>query len=95
VQSNNALAANPTVDLLGNPVKPAGAMGDLQTVNVFTRDPNRTGLDPSGYMQSLIAQMPMPNNWTTGDGLNTANYQFIQRQHGTESPFTGAVHGEF
>ena len=38
-----------------------------------------------------MAKMPMPNNWTTGDGLNTANYQFAQRQSGTESPFSGAV----
>jgi hypothetical protein len=91
VQSSNAIAANPTVDLLGNPVKPAGATGDLASVNVFTRDLNRTGFDTSGYMQALLAKMPLPNNWTTGDGLNTANYQFIQRQRGTEGPFTGAV----
>jgi hypothetical protein len=89
VQNNNALASNPSVDLLGNPVQPAGASGPLTSFNVFTRDPNRPDWDP--YMKSLIAKMPMPNNWTTGDGLNIANYQFSQRQRGTESPFTGAV----
>jgi len=91
VQSGNALAANPTVDLNGNPVRPAAATGPLSSFNVFTRDPNRTGFDPTGYMQTLIAKMPHANNWTTGDGLNTANYQFVQRQRGTESPFSGAV----
>jgi hypothetical protein len=90
-QSGNALAANPTVDLAGNPVQPAAATGPLASFNVFTRDPNRPGFDPTGYMTMLLAKMPLPNNWTTGDGLNTANYQFVQRQSGTESPFSGAV----
>ncbi|MBI4473039.1 MAG: TonB-dependent receptor [Acidobacteria bacterium] len=91
VQNGNALAANPTVDLQGNPVRPATATGPLASFNVFTRDPNRPDFDPAGYMKALIAKMPMPNNWTTGDGLNTANYQFTQRQSGSESPFSGAV----
>src|SRR5262245_25778694 len=73
VQNGNALSATPTVDLLGNPVRPAAATGPLASVNVFTRDPNRTDWDSTGYMKALIAQMPMPNNWTSGDGLNIAN----------------------
>ena len=91
VQSGNALAQNPTVDLAGNPMRPASALGPLLSFDVFTRDPNRPDWDSTGYMKALIAKMPMPNNWTTGDGLNTANYQFTQRQSGTESPFSGAV----
>ena len=90
VQNGNALAANPTVDVLGNPVL-NGSPATPQTLDVFTRDPNRPAFDTSGYMKALMARMPMPNNWTTGDGLNTANYQFAQRQSGTESPFSGAV----
>src|SRR5262245_37202057 len=74
VQNGNAIAANPTVDLLGNPRQPANAIGPLSSFNVFTRDQNRPEFDP--YMKALIAKMPMPNNWTTGDGLNIANYQF-------------------
>jgi len=42
VQSANAVAANPTVDLAGNPVIPRGATGALSSFNVFTRDPLRT-----------------------------------------------------
>jgi Carboxypeptidase regulatory-like domain len=90
VQNGNALAANPTVDLAGNPVL-NGQPATPQSFDVFTRDPNRPAFDSSGYMKALMARMPMPNNWTTGDGLNTANYQFAQRQSGTESPFAGAV----
>ena len=88
-QNANALAANPTVDVLGNPVRPAAATGPLATVDVFTRDPNRPTFDP--FMKSLLAKMPLPNNWTTGDGLNTANYHFARRESGAESPFSGAV----
>jgi hypothetical protein len=88
-QNANALAANPTVDLEGNPVRPAAATSPLATINVFTRDPNRPAFDP--YMQSLMLKMPLPNNWTTGDGLNTANYHYSRRESGTESPFSGAV----
>jgi hypothetical protein len=72
VQNANANATTPTVDLLGNPVKPATATGDLQTVNLLTRDPNRTAI--SSLMQRYIGQMPLPNNFQTGDGLNTAGF---------------------
>jgi hypothetical protein len=65
VQNGNALANSPTVDRFGNPVKPAGATGDLQAVNIFGRDPNRPGLDNSGWMQRLLARMPTPNDFTS------------------------------
>src|SRR5215468_928561 len=60
IQNGNALANNPTVDRLGNPVKPAGATGDLQSVSIFGRDPNRPGLDTSGWLQNVLTRMPMP-----------------------------------
>jgi hypothetical protein len=77
VQNGNANAATPTVDLLGNPVKPATATGDLQTVNLLTRDPNRTAI--SSLMQRYLGQMPAPNNFQTGDGLNTAGFVWQRR----------------
>ena len=70
----NALSSAPTVDLNGNPVKPTVATGDLQTVNVFGRDPSRLTPDPSGTVQKQLALMPLPNNFRAGDGLNTAGY---------------------
>jgi Carboxypeptidase regulatory-like domain len=72
VQNANAIAAVPTVDLNGNPIKPATATGDLQTVNLFTRDPNRPALNST--VQSQLASMPLPNNFRAGDGLNTAGF---------------------
>ncbi len=64
VQNGNVLSNNPTVDKFGNPVKPADATGDLQSVNVFGRDPNRLGMDSSGWVQRLIQRMPPPNDFT-------------------------------
>ena len=70
----NALSLTPTVDLSGNPLKPAAATGDLQTISVFGRDPSRLVADPTGTVQKQIALMPMPNNFRAGDGLNTAGF---------------------
>src|SRR5207244_4328657 len=87
--NQNALANNPTVDKFGNLLRPAG---DLQSFSVFqnangtTRDPNRPGYDPSGFVQNtLLARMPQPNDYTVGDGLNTAGIRFTRRLNGFDS----------
>lgn len=74
VQNGNATAAVPTVDLNGNPVQPAVATGPLQTVSVFGRDPNRMAIDPTGNVALALKDVPLPNNFQRGDGLNTAGY---------------------
>jgi hypothetical protein len=73
VRNGNAESSSPTVDLLGNPVSPRNATGDLQSVRLFGLDPNRAA-DPTGTVQRLFGVMPLPNNFRTGDGLNTAGY---------------------
>src|SRR2546426_5652288 len=73
VQNGNALSNNPAVDVNGNAVRPQGATGDLQSVSIFGRDPNRPGLDPSGWVQRLIGRMPLPNDFTNcGPSFNPA-----------------------
>lgn len=79
IENSNTNGATPTVDADGNPVRPAVAAGGLQTINLFGRDPNRLGLDPTGTVQKQLAAMPLPNNFRIGDGLNTAGYQWRQR----------------
>jgi hypothetical protein len=74
VQNANATAAVPTVDLNGNPVQPAGATGALQTVSLFGRDPNRMVADPTGNVAIALKDVPLPNNFQRGDGLNTAGF---------------------
>jgi len=91
VQNGNALAntttgTNPTapvVDRAGNPVRPAAATGDLRSFSVFGLDPLRPGNDTSGLIQKFIAGMPLPNDFTTGDGLNTAGYRWVRRLAGS------------
>jgi hypothetical protein len=83
VDNQNFTQNNPTVDRLGNPVRPANATGDLQQFSVFNRDPFRPGMDPTGFIEkTLLARMPLPNDYTIGDGLNTAGIKFTRRIDG-------------
>jgi hypothetical protein len=63
-----------TVDLNGNPVRPRTATGELQSVNLFGRDPNRFTPDQTGIVKAMLDLMPLPNNFRDGDGLNTAGF---------------------
>src|SRR5262245_53044573 len=64
-------------------IRPASATGPVTSINVFGRDvngvftpwdTNRTQFDTSGYINRLISRMPLPNDFNTGDGLNTAGF---------------------
>jgi hypothetical protein len=61
---NTAIA--PVVDVFGNPVRPAAATGDLRTESIFGRDPLR-GTDPSGFIQRMLAAMPLPNDYRSAE----------------------------
>ena len=76
--NQNAQSANPSVDLSGNPVQPAGATGPLQTVPLFGRDPSRLAADPTGIVAHNLGLMPLPNNFRVGDGLNTAGFTWTR-----------------
>jgi hypothetical protein len=79
---NNPVA--PVVDKAGNPVRPAGATGPLESRSVFTRDPLRPGYDPTGLISKILSRSPDPNYFETGDGLNTAGYRFARRIKGLD-----------
>jgi hypothetical protein len=93
VQGGGTNSFPTTVDQLGNPVQPAAATGPLRSFNIFGRDVNgvftpwdslRPGFDPSGLVQKIFAQMPMPNDFTPHDGLNWAHHTWIRRSEGIE-----------
>ncbi len=87
VDAQNATQNIPTVDRNGNPVRPANATGDLQQFSVFNRDAFRPGFDPTGFIQNtILAKMPRPNDFTIGDGLNTAGYRWARRISGMDQP---------
>jgi hypothetical protein len=77
------------------PLRPAGVNtaiggGALQTVSVFrdgngaVRDANRPDVDTSGWIKTLISRMPLPNDFNTGDGLNTAGIRWLRRNQGVD-----------
>jgi len=80
----NAAANSPTpsVDFAGNPLNPA----NVGTFNLFSdvQDPHRTGIDPTFISKYYLPNLPLPNNWLVGDGLNTAGFQWLQPQYGSD-----------
>jgi hypothetical protein len=50
-------------------------------------DRNRGQLDTSGYINRAMAFYPLPNNFETGDGLNTAGYRFLRQYRGVDNLF--------
>src|SRR5437879_3967207 len=106
VQNGNVLSNNPTVDRNGNPML-NGQPATPQSFNVFGRDvngtftpwdTNRTALDSSGWIKTLLNRMPSPNDFTTCgpsaiftttpgacDGLNVAGYRWLRRIQGQDS----------
>lgn len=75
-QNTPAGVAGASVDANGNVL--AGI--NVKSYDVVANDPARRGLDPT--IQKILALTPLPNNFTVGDGLNTAGYNFspIQRE---------------
>src|SRR5688572_24936150 len=90
------IAVSPRLSIKGgNPLdwtQIPGATGPMRSFSVYgdtlnPGDPNRTRIDPTGFMTKLIQQMPMPNAYdgasTIGnqpvDGLNTAVHRWVRR----------------
>jgi hypothetical protein len=60
------------VDANGQPTIPAS---DIGTIDLLTIDPSRQGLD-TAFIPKLFDQLPLPNNYDIGDGLNIAGYRY-------------------
>ncbi len=71
-----------SVDVNGNPV--AGL--NIGSYNVVTNDPQAIGLDPR--TRAVIAQTPLPNDFSQGDGLNTAGFLFNASQKEKQEDYT-------
>ncbi|MDQ3798423.1 MAG: Plug and carboxypeptidase regulatory-like domain-containing protein, partial [Acidobacteriota bacterium] len=72
----------PSVDASGNPLLPNCPVTPatnpcVNTYNIAA-NPSGTGIDPR--LQSIINSMPLPNDFTRGDGLNTAGFNFVAPQ---------------
>jgi hypothetical protein len=85
----------PSVDVNGFPVRPPTATGDLATFSVLGRDPARPGMDPTGTVQKMLALMPLPNNFRSGDGLNTAGHVWSRRMTSDRDQFSTRIDHKF
>ncbi|HET7285937.1 MAG TPA: TonB-dependent receptor, partial [Pyrinomonadaceae bacterium] len=56
----------------------------ISSYNIAT-NPTGVGLDPT--LAGFINSMPLPNNFTVGDGLNTAGFNFASPQHEKQYDF--------
>ena len=86
-RNGNAFSTTPSVDINGNTLTSAGGTPlFLNQFNLFTqvRDPNRTQIDPVWFGPQMLKRLPLPNNWSVGDGLNTAGFQFQRREEGID-----------
>ena len=71
-------SSNAAVDASGNPVLPA-CSGTVTTLCLKTYNIAPFGLDPS--LMSVINAEPLPNDFSFGDGLNTAGFDWASPQH--------------
>lgn len=81
--------ANAAVDGSGNAILP-NCTGTpptnapcIASYNIATSAP--VSIDPT--LAGIINSMPLPNNFTTGDGLNTAGFNFASPQHERQYDF--------
>ena len=76
-----------SIDANGNPIVPIG------TYDVSVNDPQRLGLDPQ--IQQILANTPLPNNFTAGDGLNTAGFTFPALEQERQMDFVTKIDHTF
>jgi hypothetical protein len=61
---------------------------NVGTYSIPGNDPAKVGLDPR-IQQYITANMPLPNYFTTGDGLNIAGYRFYPKE--TEEQYDSVI----
>ena len=59
-----------------------GSVVGTALTNPTPWDPLRPSMDSTGYIARILAEMPHPNNFESGDGLNTAGLRFVRGRHG-------------
>jgi len=88
-RNGNAFATDPSVNRQGEVLTTSprnGAPLFLNSFNLFSdvKDPFRTKIDPVWIGPQYLPRMPKPNDWTVGDGLNTAGIRWQRRLAGLD-----------
>lgn len=82
--------ATAAVDAGGNAIlatcaaNPSPVAGCINSYNINTTSP--ISIDPT--LQRILNGMPTPNNYSVGDGLNTAGFDFASPQHEKQYDFS-------
>lgn len=75
--------ATAAIDAAGNPILPA-CTGTPPTnqpcILSYNIAANPTGITPDTVLAGILNSAPLPNNFTSGDGLNTAGFNFASPQ---------------
>ncbi len=75
ITGNSPALVDPKSGALAGGVRTCGSPTDLNcvaTYNIPASDPKGIGLDPT--IGSQLSSYPLPNNFSSGDGLNTGSY---------------------
>ena len=88
-RNGNVFSSTPSVNRVGQPLTVDPVTGKslfLNSFNLFSdvRDPNRTRIDPVWVGPQWLTRMPSPNDFTVGDGLNTAGLRWKQPHAGLD-----------
>lgn len=78
-QNLNAGQPGASVNASGAPLLPncsaTVTTNCIASYNIVQNDPRKLGIDPT-IQQRVLSLFPAPNNYSVGDGLNTAGYTF-------------------
>lgn len=84
----NALSSNPSVDAGGNSTKPAcSATVTTNCIAGYNIAGNASGITRDPLLVAALNAQPLPNNFTVGDGLNTAGFNFASPQRERQYDF--------
>ncbi len=83
--------ASSTVDNSGNVL--AQYANFIGSYNIAAMDPQHLGLDPT--TMKIISSVPLPNDYTVGDGLNTAGYTFTAPENEKQLDVTFKIDHNF
>lgn len=94
--NNPAGSTNPSVNTSGAATLPtcatAAATNCIATYNVAA---NSSGIAPDVSLLNVINSMPTPNDYSTGDGLNIAGFNFLAGQREEQWDFVTRIDYKF
>jgi len=100
LQGQNAAVGGtlpPSVNLAGNPVLaacpnplPNPLPSSLRCIQTYNIAGNPAGITQDSALMGYLNAMPLPNNFTVGDGLNTAVHQWLRPAHSSGSLSLGS-----